>query len=145
MHPLAMLGPAMRDMSVDLHTDIRALIGTWERQGARTHDFNNFALSQSFNMENRMLYIASADNPADQGSRDLDSNVMLDPSGHHLRHFTPHPTRGSAEINVFSQEIQQEFNLYACPPFCLISPLLAYCREKQVKQCTLVVPVKGLV
>lgn len=69
----------------------------------------------------------------------LDSNVMKLFDGTPLRHFTPWVTPCSSGVNVFSQNLKNESNMYAYPPYILIFPLLCLLQEQQVA-CTLVVP-----
>lgn len=70
----------------------------------------------------------------------LDSNVMKSCNGEPLRHFTPWLTPLSSGVNVFSQDLTKELNLYVFPPFGLIFPLLCLLEEQGVSRCTLVVP-----
>ena len=131
-----------------------------------------FSLTIDLNIDLRMTYVPSKVNPADDGSRKLsasdarlapvswklvedafgphsvdlmalDSNVMVDCFGKSLKHFTPWPTVLSAGINVFAQDVDKEINPYCFPPFGMISPFLAFLREKRVRECTVVLPVTG--
>ena len=47
-----------------------------------------------------------------------------------LKHFTPYPTPGSSDVNVFNQDLSvcddNRVNTYVFPPFSLIGPLLSF-------------------
>ena len=69
----------------------------------------------------------------------LDSNAMKSVDGEPLRHFTQWLTPHASGVNVFSQDLRKELNLYVYPPFGLVFPLLCLLKEQCVS-CTLVVP-----
>ena len=54
----------------------------------------------------------------------LDSNCRRDRSGLMLTHYSPWPTPVSEGVNAFAQPFPLEHNIYAFPPFVLLSPLL---------------------
>ena len=128
-----------------------------------------FHLSCQKNFDLRLHYINTKENPADKESRRLsrsdcrlsddkwktveeqyghhtvdlmalDSNAMRDGNGNTLRHFTPHPSRLSAGVNVFSQDLSKEENPYVFPPFNLVFPLLKYFEESALRQVTVILP-----
>jgi hypothetical protein len=70
----------------------------------------------------------------------VDSNVMRYKDGNPMRHFTPHPTRLSAGINVFSQDLSVERNPYVFPPFGLIFPLLKFFKDCKIGNVTMIIP-----
>ena len=123
------------------------------------------------NVDLKFSYIPSGDNPADAGSRvhtaadaklsqakwdllqawagphscdlmTLDSNVMRDMKGEPLRHFTPWETPGSSGVDVFAQEVEREGNPYVFPPFIMVMPLLKFLKERGVRRCTVLVPMR---
>ena len=58
-----------------------------------------------------------------------------------LPHFTPCHTLESSGINVFAQQLPVRGNLYAFPPFVLISPLLRFFIDKNYQHpFTIIVP-----
>ncbi|CAG2202351.1 unnamed protein product [Mytilus edulis] len=69
----------------------------------------------------------------------LDSNVMQSVDSRPLRHFTPWLTPETSGVNVFSQDLKAESNMYVYPPYVLIFPLLCFLKEQSVS-CTVVVP-----
>ena len=73
----------------------------------------------------------------------FDSNVQRDRVVSPLLHFTPYPTRGSAGVDVFSQDLQNcdgmKINAYCFPPFALIHALLCFL-QSQKAIVTVVVP-----
>ena len=69
----------------------------------------------------------------------LDSNVMVAKDGKPLPHFTPHPTPGSAGVNVFSQYLDKGISYYVFPPFTLIPSVLRFI-EVQEATSTMVIP-----
>jgi hypothetical protein len=121
------------------------LIAAWQGQGSRSPQLNKilksiFACTVRFNLDLKMQYIHTKENPADAPSRSiskqdatlaedtwaviersfgphtcdlmaLDSNTMVGKDGP-LRHFTPYPTPLSSGINVFAQKVENELNLF---------------------------------
>ena len=69
----------------------------------------------------------------------LDSNAQKDRSGTPLPHFTPWPTVNSSGINVFSQCISSDHNVYVFPPLALVGPLLRFLASLDIPQVTFVV------
>ena len=129
-----------------------------------------FEVCQKKNIDLHMHYIPSEQNPADFESRvlsfrdsklsqdawqlvqnrfgphtvdlmALDSNAMLGDDGKPLRHFTPCYTPDSSGVNMFAQNVTNEFNPYVFPPFCLISPVLSFLVEQKPRCCTFIFPV----
>ena len=159
---------------IELLTDSQAVIGAWTRQGSRNHEFNDllkvlFQLTVDLDIELKLGYIPTDENPADEGSRvlsaqdaslsrdawnkvqgmfgphtvdlmALDSNTMKDPQGKPLRHFTPVRSPGSSGVNMFAQDVSLEVNPYVFPPICLITAVISYLEEKAVRGCTVLVP-----
>lgn len=71
----------------------------------------------------------------------LDSNCRRDSGGNLLPHYTPWDTPFSSGVNVFSQPIASDGNLYVFPPFVLIGPLLRFLLDLQKPiRFTIVVP-----
>ena len=162
------------DHRVDVFVDNLPLVHDWEGQKGKDPELNNllkaiFQVTVEGNVDLRLSYIPSADNPADAPSRAislshsmlspmkwlivqehfgphsvdlmaLDSNVMGNAEGVPLRHFTPFPTPMSAGVNVFAQNVALESNSYVLPPFNLVFPLLRLLRDQQVERCTIVFP-----
>ena len=62
----------------------------------------------------------------------LDSNAMIGIDGRPLQHFTPFWTPNTAGVNVFAQNISQQENCYAFPPFNLLVPLIGLINECQI-------------
>jgi len=167
------VGNRIRGSRVDAYVDNMAVVHAWGRQGCKDIKLARviksiFAVVTELNVDLRVLYIPTKDNPADLPSRELswaeamlgeqawqrvderfgphsvdlmatDSNAMRR-GGRGLRHFTPHPTPLSAGVNVFSQDLSSEGRPYCYPPFCLVGAVLSYLRESGVSRCTLVVP-----
>ena len=78
---------------------------------------------------------------ADSDLMTLDSNCRRDYSGLMLPHYSPWPTPASEGVNAFAQPIPLEHNIYAFPPFVLLSPLWRYFLDQGFKGAlTLVVP-----
>ena len=154
--------------------DNLACVQAWEKRTFKDLALNElmkdlFNFTVEFNVDLRLYYIHSKENPADSLSRtlsaqdcmlnrnkflliekkfglhqfdlmSLDSNVIQDKDGLPLCHFTPFPTPGSAGVNVFSQTLCPSDNLYVFPPFALVLPVLSYLRSQKVKFCTMAVP-----
>jgi hypothetical protein len=154
--------------------DNLACVQAWEKRTFKDLALNElmkdlFNFTVEFNVDLRLYYIHSKENPADSLSRtlsaqdcmlnrnkflliekkfglhqfdlmSLDSNVMQDKDGLPLCHFTPFPTPGSAGVNVFSQTLCPSDNLYVFSPFALVLPVLSYLRSQKVKFCTMAVP-----
>jgi hypothetical protein len=128
-----------------------------------------FEITMTLNLDLKLEYISTKENPADEPSRaltttdcklsdklweivekefgphsvdlmSLDSNVMSDSEGHPLRHFTPHPSPLSAGVDIFMQKVEQEVNPYVHPPFPVIAPLLQFLEERSVPFCTVILP-----
>ena len=60
----------------------------------------------------------------------LPSNVQADLAGRPLKFFAPLPCTQAFGINVFTQDISSDENIYVFPPVVLISPLLKYLRSQ---------------
>lgn len=124
----------VRDHRVDAFLDSSSCVYAWENQKAKDPELNKlmkalYSLTE-FNVDLKLLYIPSAENPADSISRKLsaqdcmldrdkflvlehtsglldidlmalDSNVMRNRKSEPLRHFTPYPTPLSDGVNVF--------------------------------------------
>ena len=132
-----------------------------------------FNFTVQVNVDLRLSYIPSGDNPAYPLSRSLsaqdstlnremfrridqqfsphqvalmslDSNVMQDENGYPLPHFTPYPTPASAGVNVFAQELCPTDTYYIFPPFGLILPVLHFIMGQKVKFCTMIVPFEDV-
>ena len=73
----------------------------------------------------------------------LDSNCMKSRDGMFLKHFTPFPSPKSNGVNVFAQNISQDENCYAFPPFSLVVPLLKFLAENNII-CTVIVPLEDI-
>ena len=70
----------IRNSRVDVHTDSRALLGSWQSEGGSNTGINDvikavLRCSQEFNFSIDMQYVPSAENPADAPSRRLTSIV----------------------------------------------------------------------
>lgn len=73
----------IRNSRVGVHTDSRALLGSWQSEGGGNTEINDvikaiLRCSQEFNFSIDMQYVLSAENPADAPSRrrlDLDCTV----------------------------------------------------------------------
>ncbi len=171
-----MLGVAetLRDARVDAYVDNKAVCAAWDGLGAKDPALNGvmkqlYDFTTGHNIDLRVYYIPSGENPADAPSRSvsladtcltphtwerverawgphtvdlmsLDSNVMRDGKGSPLRHFTQYPTPESAGVNCFAQDVAVEKNPYVFPPFLLIGPVLRLLEEQKVEGCTVVVP-----
>jgi hypothetical protein len=171
---LSALSGRVADHRVDVSVDNMAVVQVWNGESGRDSQLIKivkelFQTVYRLNVDLRVHYIPSKQNPADEVSRRLkksdamlteekwglvqdhfgphsvdlmalDSNVMKDSSGLPLRHFTPYPTPGSSGVNVFAQDLSQEENLYVFPPFLLIAPLLKFLMGSACV-CTVVVPM----
>jgi hypothetical protein len=158
---------------VDAYVDNQAVVAAWEGEGCKCSELNKFVkmifcITRESNIELKVHYIPSLDNPADAESRKLslqdcklsdatwnviqnelgphsvdlmalDSNAMKN-EGKVLRHFTPYPMAQSDGVNLFAQNISSEMSPYVFPPFCLIGPVLKYLTEQKPPSCTLVYP-----
>ena len=62
----------------------------------------------------------------------LDFNAMIGIDGRPLQHFIPFWTPNTAGVNVFAQNISQQENCYAFPPFKLLVPLIGLINECQI-------------
>ncbi|KAJ8302608.1 hypothetical protein KUTeg_019004 [Tegillarca granosa] len=147
----------LKNYRVDAFVDNKALVDAWNNLVSKNSDLNDalkklFELSQKCNIDLKVQYIATKDNPADKVSRSLslqdcqlseekwnliqrkydphtvdlmalDSNVMLGIDGKKLKHFTPFPSPLSDGVNLFSQDLRDETYRYVFPPFGLISPV----------------------
>ncbi|CAC5370303.1 unnamed protein product [Mytilus coruscus] len=145
---------------VDSFCDNLAVVKAWNNEGGRDPSLNSilkqiFELSKSVNLHLRLMYVRSAENPADRESRklryidaqlapvkwefveekfgphsvdlmSLDSNAMRGKAGKLLKHFTPFPTVESDGANLFSQDLTLEDNPYVLPPFNLIFSVLKF-------------------
>ena len=175
INTLKTLGTDITGSRVDLLVDNQSLIAAYKGQGSKVREFNDllkelFELTVKFNIDLKMDYINTSENPADAPSRvlsakdarlsqecwvrlqnsfgphtcdlmALDSNSMKDENGEALRHFTPHPMPASAGINVFAQEVELEVNPYVFPPISMIPPVLNFLKERRVAACTIVLPI----
>ena len=148
------------DKRVDVHVDNQALIKAWENGGGKDlalveiiKDLVKY-LSQ-LNCDLKLLYVKSADNPADAPSRRisdsdarltlsswtlveawfgphsfdlmaLDSNCMTDREGRLLPHYTPWPLPESSGVKVFSQHLTGKENYYVFPPFNMVGVILSF-------------------
>lgn len=159
---------------VDAYVDNQAVVAAWEGEGCKCSELNKFVkmiffITREKNIDLKVQYIPSCDNPADAESRKLslqdcklsintwdvvqkefgphsvdlmalDSNAMLNEEGKLLRHFTPYPMAQSDGVNLFAQDISSETLPYVFPPFCLIAPVLKFLREQKPPSCTFVYP-----
>ncbi len=150
----------VRDKRLDVHVDNQAVVKAWERLGARDKALNDlikelFQLVTHLNCDMKLIYIKSADNPADEPSRrlsladamlsptqwsfleqkfgphtfdmmSLDSNAMKDKNGHVLPHYTPWPLPDSSGVNVLSQVLSDTENYYCFPPFCMVDAVIGF-------------------
>ena len=110
----------IRDSRVDVLTDSRALLGSWQSEGGSNTEINDvikavLRCSQEFNFSIDMH---------------SDSNSRRDLYGNCLPHFTPCHTPESSGIIVFAQQLPVGENLYVFPPFVLIGPLLRFCIDQ---------------
>lgn len=174
INALRSISGTVKDHRVDAYVDNMACVQAWELQRFKDLALNElmkdlFNFTVEFNVDLRLSYIPSKENPADLLSRSLsahdcmlnrdkfllvdktfgphqidlmslDSNVMRDVNGLPLCHFTPFPTPGSSGVNVFSQTLCPSDNMYVFPPFVLVLPVLTLLRSQKVKSCTMVVP-----
>lgn len=163
----------LQNKRVRVMTDNKALQYVWVNQGSRNPAFNDllqklFQITVKLNIELRLEYVNTKENPADAPSRaltnldvklsdqvweqiqdgfgphtvdlmSLDSNAMVDADGQPLRHFTPWETPHTAGVDVFAQQIPLEQNPYVFPPKPMVSPVLHFLEEQQVPACTMVI------
>lgn len=95
---------------VDVFTDSQALIRSWNRQGAKSHQLSDalkklFWLSTSHFFQLNLFYVPSALNPADPPSRSLslqDSKLSGDPWRRIQSEFGPH----SADLMALPSNVQ---------------------------------------
>ncbi|KAJ8315034.1 hypothetical protein KUTeg_007184 [Tegillarca granosa] len=126
-------------------------------------------ISQESNIDLHLFYFSTKDNPADIESRRIsmqdvkladekwkigqcmfiphtvdlmaiDSNVMLDKNFNPLKLYSPFPSKLSAGVNVFSQDVSGEEHAYVFPLFCLIFRLLKFLQESCIGNYTIIVP-----
>jgi hypothetical protein len=145
---------------VDVQVDNQALVAAWQNQ--RSKDLALVKILKSIvtlvaktSCDLKLMYVSSADNPADAPSRTLalsdsrlsestwkrveelfgphscdmmalDSNAMRAADGSALPHFTPWPLPDSAGVNLFAQRLSSIENYYCFPPYCLVSSVLAF-------------------
>ncbi|KAJ8313185.1 hypothetical protein KUTeg_009265, partial [Tegillarca granosa] len=158
INTIPLLFDDLKNYRVDDFVDNEALV-------SKNSDLNDvlmkfFELSQKCNIDLKVQYIATKDNPADKISHSLslqecqlsedkwnliqskygphtvdlmalDSNVMLGIDGKKLKHFTPFPS---------PLPNGDETNPYVFPPFGLISPVLNYFTSQKLRVCIMVVP-----
>ena len=88
----------IRNSRVDIHTDSRALLGSWQSGGGSNTEINDvikaiFRCSQALNFSIDMQYVSSAENPADVPLRrhsDLDCTLSEEAWSCVQRLFGPH-------------------------------------------------------
>ena len=88
----------IRNSRVDVHTDSRVLLGSWQREGGNKSQLNDvikaiLRCSRDFNLLIDMHYVPSAENPADLPSRrlsDLDCTLSEEAWSRVQRMFGPH-------------------------------------------------------
>ena len=154
IYGLKAVSAVVKDHRVDAFVDNKVCVDAWEKQRYKDLSLNKlikeiFKFTVEFNVDLRLMYIPSANNPADSLSRSLsaqdcmlsreafllvdqrfgphqvdlmslDSNVMCDKNENPLSHFTPYPTPESSGVNLFAQELRPTNNYYVFPPFMLI-------------------------
>ena len=123
------------DYNVDLHLQYVPTLQNLADAPSRKLDISDAMLS-----EEGWLMLEETFGPNSTDLMSLDSNVMKSVvNGQPLRHFTPWVMPDSAGVNVFSQDLRKESNMYVYPPFVLIFPVLCLLEEQGV-ECTIVVP-----
>ena len=71
----------------------------------------------------------------------LDRNGCRGRDGNFLPHYSSWPTPNSLGTKVFAQPIPSEHNVYLCPPFVLVGPLLRYFLDQHQRFAfTIIVP-----
>ena len=88
----------IRNSRVDIHTDSRALLGSWQSGGGSNTEINDvitaiLRCSQEFNFSIDMQYVSLAENQADASSRrhsDLDCTLSEEACSRVQRLFGPH-------------------------------------------------------
>lgn len=88
----------IRNSRVDIHTDSRALLGSWQSKGGSNTKINDvikaiLRCSQEFNFSIDMQYVPLAENPADASSRrqsDLDCTLPRETWSRVQKIFGPH-------------------------------------------------------
>ena len=157
------LSSKIRNTRVDARVDNQAVVASWGIEGSRDPNLNRlmkelFSITCALNIDLKVTYISTHENPADEPSRALspqdamlgrmlwqsveekwgphtvdmmalDSNAMKNANGDTLRHFTPCPLPMSAGVNVFCQVLSPSENYYVFPPFCLIFSLFGFLKE----------------
>lgn len=157
----------IKNHRVKVLVDNMAVVQAWQHEGCKNLNLNSlitkvFKLVTKLNVDLKVIYVKSSENPADAPSRNLslldsrlatalwarvqelfgphtfdlmalDSNCMTGHTGERLRHFTPFSLPGSAGVDVFAQDLHGGENYYVFPPFCLIPPLLRYLLSFQAK------------
>ena len=122
------------DQNIDLHLSYISSCQNVADEPSRQLNFADTMLSAS-----SWLKVEERFGPHSVDLMSLDSNVMVSKEGEPLRHFTPWPTPGTSGVNLFSQDLTKEDNLYVFPPLVLVFPLLCFLEEQKVS-CTVVVP-----
>lgn len=152
--------PLVRDSRVQAYVDNMAVVHAWHHEGCKDMALNSlitqiFELTTALHADLKVVYVRSADNPADMPSRllspldsmlstdlwsqveamfgphtfdlmALDSNCMKDASGATLGHYTPFPTPASSGVDVFAHLLSGGENYYVFPPFCMIPSLVRF-------------------
>ena len=122
----------MLDHNVDLHLRFVPSKENLADAPSRKLDLSDTMLSES-----SWLLVEKKFGPHSVDLMALDSNAMRACDGTSLRHFTPWKTPDTSGVNVFSQNLREEGNMYVYPPFVLIFPVLCLLEEQGVS-CTLV-------
>ena len=134
--------PRIRNSRVDVHTDSRTLLGSWQSEGGGNAKMNDvikaiLRCSQEFYFSIDMQYVPSAENPADAPSRrqsDLDCTLLRrrgPVSSEYLGHIPLISCRSTVTAAVICLLIVCCISRHATPlshpaSTCMFSPLCAY-------------------
>lgn len=162
------MAPQTRNGRLVILVDNKAVVLAWSGlAGSKDRRLNGIMLeilevTREYNIDLKLSYIPSAQNPADGPSRHMSDNDasllqthwarveeafgphsvdgMALPSNAKLPSFIgPVHAPGPAGMDFFAQNLETMGNIYVFPPFAIIAPTLALLREKSLR-ATIILP-----
>ena len=157
---LQSLAGNLKNQGGDAWVDNQAVVHSWNLEGPKDPGLIKimkeiFTLRGALNIELKVSYLPTKENPADVPLRklcgsdsmlsrsswervqnlfgphtfdlmSLDSNVMASESGAPLNHFTPFPLTNSSGVNMFAQTLTGTENYYVFPPYAMVAAVLRF-------------------